>query len=157
MSKTMRNTIIIIAIIILVVAIGFAVYNILKTKSTNTNSIGNIFSNEENQNIENVIDNNLNETNTENTENENTNNNINSNSQKEEESKEDNQLTPKQKKAIELAKQEWKREWGNLNDINFGYESMQGEKYIVSVRDNITADNIRFYIVDLITGEVEVR
>ena len=62
----------------------------------------------------------------------------------------------KEKKALELVKEEWKKEWGNLDDVSFNNESIRSDgKYIVSVNDSRTTRVIRRYVVDTITGVVE--
>ena len=53
-------------------------------------------------------------------------------------------------------KEEWKKEWGNLDDVSFNNESIRSDgKYIVSVNDSRTTRVIRRYVVDTITGVVE--
>ena len=63
----------------------------------------------------------------------------------------ENQMTPKENKAINLVKDIWKKDWGNLNDVSFNV-SIQGDgKYYVTVYDTITTHLIKGYIVDVNT------
>ena len=55
-------------------------------------------------------------------------------------------------------KEQWKKEWGNLNDVSFNNESIQGDgKYVVSVNDSKTTKVVQRYVVDTVTGVVEEK
>lgn len=62
-----------------------------------------------------------------------------------------NQMTPKENKAINLVKDVWTKDWGNLDDVSFNV-SIQGDgKYYVTVYDTVTTHLIKGYIVDVST------
>ena len=62
-----------------------------------------------------------------------------------------NQMTPKENKAINLVKDVWTKDWGNLDDVSFNV-SIQGDgKYYVTVYDTVTTHLIKGYIVDVNT------
>lgn len=161
MNKSTKNIFILIVIGLLILGIVIAVYGHFKTEPMDANTSKENVLDDANSGLENFIndifdENNIeDETNKE--ENEQTNNTqTSSKPQKSDNTSTDNQITPGEKKALELAKEEWKKEWGNLNDVSFNNESIQSDgKYIVSVNDSKTTRVIRRYVVDTITGVVE--
>lgn len=165
MNKTTRNIIVIVGIILLIFGIVLAIYSHLKTDPMDTNTTSGNVLDDANTGLENLLNNILNEdtannetTNNTNTENSNTQNKNQTSSNNNDKAPTATQSTPKEKKAIELVKAEWKKEWGNLNDVSFNNEMIQGDgKYVVSVNDSKTTNVIRRYVVDTTTGVVEER
>ena len=174
MKKSTRNIVIIAIIVLLIFGIAVALYGHFHTEPINANTTNNILD-DANTGLENLLNDILDENNSENEEKEenrelnNSNNNTtNQNTQTSNKaanttqtsSKNDNvvenQTTPGEKKAIELAKAEWEKEWGSLDDVSFYNVMIQGDgKYIVSVNDSTTTKVICRYVVDAITGVVE--
>lgn len=164
MNKTTRNIIVIVGIILLIFGIVLAIYSHLKTDPVDTNTTSGNVLDDANTGLENLLNNILNEetiNNEINAENKETTNTQTTNTQSQGQSSNNssvNQSTPREKKAIELVKAEWKKEWGNLNDVSFNNEMIQGDgKYVVSVNDSKTTNVIRRYVVDTTTGVVEER
>lgn len=172
MNKTTRNIIVIVAIILLLFGIILAVYSHLKAEPMDTNTTSGNVLDDANTGLENLLNDMFNEENENNeldTENKESNNSTNTQTTKPQnqgQSSTNNndkttsvsQGTPKEQKAIELVKAEWKKEWGNLNDVSFNNEMIQGDgKYVVSVNDSKTTNVIRRYVVDTTTGVVEER
>ena len=174
MNKTTRNILIIVAVVLLVFGIAVAIYNIFKTEPIDANVENNNILDNANNGLENVIndileENEVNEENIkneENTEENNTTENTQASSSQGQESSSDegndntseNQSTPGEQKAIELVKAEWKKEWGNLDDVSFNNVMIQGDgKYVVSVNDSKTTKVIHRYVVDTDTGLVEQK
>lgn len=164
MNKTTRNIIVIVGIILLIFGIVLAIYSHLKTDPMDTNTTSGNVLDDANTGLENLLNNILNEetiNNEINAENKETTNTQTTNTQSQGQSSNNssvNQSTPREKKAIELVKAEWKKEWGNLNDVSFNNEMIQGDgKYVVSVNDSKTTNVIRRYVVDTTTGVVEER
>lgn len=62
-----------------------------------------------------------------------------------------NQMTPKENKAINLVKDVWTKDWGNLDDISFNVSIQSDGKYYVTVYDTVTTHLIKGYIVDVNT------
>ncbi len=62
-----------------------------------------------------------------------------------------NQMTPKENKAINLVKDVWTKDWGNLDDVSFNVSIQSDGKYYVTVYDTITTHLIKGYIVDVNT------
>lgn len=163
MNKSTKNIFIIIVIGLLILGIVIAVYGHFKTEPMDANTSKENILDDANSGLENFINDIFDENNIENETNNNEKENVQVNntqtSSKPNNSKDtstDNQITPGEKKALELAKEEWKKEWGNLDDVSFNNESIQSDgKYIVSVNDSKTTRVIRRYVVDTITGVVE--
>ena len=158
MSKAMRNTIIVIAIVLLIFAIIFAVYTHVQTKPMNANTQGKNILADANTGLENMLGNIFQENNTllnepqTNSVQENDNNNQTSTP-----TIDDNQTTPRENKAIELARQQWKKDMGSLEDISFNVSIQSDGKYGVTVYDTTTTRSILFYIVDVDSGIVKER
>lgn len=173
MSKTTRNILIAVVIVLLIFGISLAVYSNFKSEPMNANVEKNNILDDANKGLENFIndifeeDNNIeNVANEENIESSNDKTNtVNTNTQNQEPitnqdsiQQVENQTTPGEKKALELVKEEWKKEWGNLKGVSFNNESIQGDgKYVISVNDSKTTRVIRRYVVDTDTGIVEEK
>ena len=140
MNKTTKTVLIIAIIVLLIFGVALAVYNHFKAEpmDANTTGGGNVLDNA-NNGLENLINDILDEEN-------------------EESANTENQTTPGEQKAVELVKESWKKEWGNLNDVSFNNVMIQGDgKYVVSVNDSKTTKVIRRYVVDTVTGLVEEK
>lgn len=171
MNKTTRNILIVIIIALLVFGIALALYNHFKSEPIDANVQKDNILDDANAGLENLINDILGEGNEENTENkenveenkENTTNNTaatNTQSQNNQTQKDNNvaqnQTTPGEKKAIELAKTQWKKEWGSLSGVSFNNVMIQNDgKYVVSVNDSKTTRVICRYVIDTATGVVQ--
>jgi len=163
MNKSTKNILILIIIGLLILGISIAMYGHFKTEPMDANTSKENILDDANSGLENFIndifddDATGNETDTIGKENEQENNTqTSSKPDGADNNPNDNQITPGEKKALELAKDTWKKEWGNLDDVSFNNESIQGDgKYIVSVNDSKTTRVIRRYVIDTITGVVE--
>ena len=62
-----------------------------------------------------------------------------------------NQMTPKENKAINLVKDVWTKDWGNIDDVSFNVSIQSDGKYYVTVYDMVTTHLIKGYIVDVST------
>ena len=163
MSKSTKNILILIVIGLLILGISIAVYSHFKTEPMDANTSKENILDDANSGLENFINDIFDENDikdeTDTTEKGNTQvNNTQTRSKPENagNTSNDNQITPGEKKALELVKEEWKKEWGNLDDVSFNNESIRSDgKYIVSVNDSRTTRVIRRYVVDTITGVVE--
>lgn len=170
MKKSTRNIIVTVIIALLVFGIAIALYGHFHTEPINANTVNNSILDDANTGLENFINDILDEDNSESEEDEKnieTNNTANKNTQTssantntQSTSKNnnvvENQTTPGEKKAVELAKEEWKKEWGSLDDVSFNNVMIQGDgKYVVSVNDSKTTKVICRYVVDTVTGVVE--
>ena len=62
-----------------------------------------------------------------------------------------NKMTPKENKAINLVKDVWTKDWGNLDDVSFNVSIQSDGKYYVTVYDTVTTHLIKGYIVDVST------
>lgn len=152
-------------IALLIIGIAIAVYGHFKTEPIDANTSKENILDDANAGLENFINDIFDENNIEdegkNTEKENTqvNNTQATNGTSTSNDNADNvenQITPGEKKALELAKEEWKKKRGNLEGVSFNNESIQSDgKYIVSINDSKTTRVIRRYVVDTITGVVE--
>lgn len=164
MSKTGKTILAVAVIALLLFGIVLAVYNHFNTEEVGTNNTNNTILDDANTGLENFI-NNIFDENTidDNSENkENTQNDKNTQSGNQTTSagnnKPVNQTTHGEKKAIELVKAEWKKEWGSLDEVSFNNVMIQNDgKYVVSVNDSKTTKVIRRYVVDTITGLVEEK
>lgn len=169
MSKSTKNILIVIVIILLIFGITLAIYNNFKSKPMNANVEKDNILDDANSGLENLINGIFNEESTNNEEDvkqndtvENTQSTNTSNqgqtSDKKDEHLVENQTTPGEQKAIELVKAEWKKEWGSLDEVSFNNVMIQGDgKYVVSVNDNKTTRVIHRYVVDTVTGVVEEK
>ncbi len=161
MSKGTKSTLLIIAIILLIFGILCAVY-MNKTEPMNANATD---ENELLQNADSGLDNMINDIfeepkNNENNveENKEKDQNTNTNTSSNEDQNEinnDNVMTPKETRAINLVKEEWKKKWGSLDDVSFNVSIQNDGKYGVTVYDITTTQTIKFYTVDVDTGIVK--
>lgn len=178
MTKGIRNTIIIMAIILCIFVIIFVVYQNLKTEPMDANATdeGNILD-DPNTGLENMLNEIFNEEvanieqneieeddkieNTTNTINNTTTNNNSSNATQKQDEEEltenDNTMTPRETKAINLVKTLWEKERGSLKDVSFNVSIQSDGKYGVTVYDATTTKSIQFYIVDVDTEIVKER
>lgn len=151
MSKTTKNFLVTIVIAIVVFALVCLGYQHFRSEPISANKVetkGNILP-DPNQGLNNmlneILDNNVEtEVKTEEKKNETT---TASNDSVEDK----NQMTPKENKAVNLVKDVWTKDWGNLDDVSFNV-SIQGDgKYYVTVYDTVTTHLIKGYIVDVNT------
>ena len=169
MSKGIRNTIVVIAIIIVLFIIVFVLYQNFQTEPMDANSTGENVLQDANTGLENMLNEILNEETNQNvvnnTENQTTQENetvqeqvsqtANQNSSETENdeglTEDDNRMTPREEKAIELVKEDWKQNWGSLDGVSFNVSVQNDGKYGVTVYDTTTTESIQFYIVDVDT------
>ena len=151
MSKTTKNflvTIVIAIVVFALVCLGYQHFRSEPISADNVEAKGNILP-DPNQGLNNmlneILDNNVEtEVKTEEKKNETT---TASNDSVEDK----NQMTPKENKAVNLVKDVWTKDWGNLDDVSFNV-SIQGDgKYYVTVYDTVTTHLIKGYIVDVNT------
>ena len=151
MNKTTKNILVTIVIVIVVFALVCLGYQYFRAEPISTNNVevkGNILP-DPNQGLNNmlneILDNNVEtEEQTEEKKNETT---MTSSSSTED----NNQMTPKENKAINLVKDIWTKDWGNLDDISFNVSIQSDGKYYVTVYDTVTTHLIKGYIVDVNT------
>ena len=151
MSKTTKNilvTVVIAIVVFALVCLGYQHFRSEPISANNVESKGNILP-DPNQGLNNmlneILDNNIEtEVKTEEKKNETTTVSDNLADDK-------NQMTPKENKAVNLVKDVWTKDWGNLDDVSFNV-SIQGDgKYYVTVYDTVTTHLIKGYIVDVNT------
>ncbi len=156
MNKGTKNTLLIIAIILLIFGILWAVY-MDKTQPMDANATD---ENKLMQNADSGLDNVINDIfeepeqdknevqgNEQNSENKTTNDKTETNN--------DDAMTPKEERAINLVKEEWKKKWGTLDDVSFNVSLQNDGKYGVTVYDITTTQTIKFYTVDVDTGIIK--
>lgn len=168
MSKSTKNILIIVVIVLLVFAIIFAVYEHFQSKPMNANTTKpeNILP-DANTGLENMLNDILDENTEQNNEESNnevqntsstTSTNSNTQTSKEPEvTEDDNRMTPRETRAIELVKAQWLQEWGSIKDVSFNVSIQSDGKYGVTVYDTTTTQSIQFYIVDVDAGDVKER
>ena len=151
MSKTTKNilvTVVIAIVVFALVSLGYQHFRSEPISANNVEAKGNILP-DPNQGLNNmlneILDNNIEtEVKTEEKKNETTTASDNLAEDK-------NQMTPKESKAVNLVKDVWTKDWGNLDDVSFNV-SIQGDgKYYVTVYDTVTTHLIKGYIVDVNT------
>lgn len=150
MNKTVRKSLIIISIVIVLFAIIWFVYDMFKKDTVETNSNSNLV--DGNTGLDNII-NDLFENEIENsiTENVVDDNQSKGNIIQDNKSDTTEKATTKEEKAIELAKKKWR----STSGVYFSNESINSDgRYIVSVRNSKTTDSLAFYLVDVETGLV---
>jgi len=175
MSKSVRNTLILIVVLFLIIALIGVYYYYYKPEPISADAINKVNVNDTNNGLDNILNSILDEnieTNTvQNTEKEEKNEEINNNTtinnnpnntateneKVDNNVEEDNSLTTKENKAINLVKDEWKKEWGNLDDVSFNVSVQSDGKYGVTVYDTTTTQSIQFYIVDVDNGIVKEK
>ncbi len=152
MSKEMKITLGIAAIVLLVFAILFAIYANNKSEPMNSNTHLGTIVDDPNNGLQNMLGNIFDEENeTENT------NSANSNSEVEEDITNGDTMTAKETKAISLVKKEWIKKYGSTDDVSFSVSIQNDGKYGVTVYDTTTTKSIQFYIVDVDTEIVTER
>ncbi len=160
MSKGTKNTLVFIAIILLIFGILCAIYSNNKTEPIDANSADeNILQNAD-AGLENMINDIFEEPKDENKNNVEApkeDSNSNSATTTQNEINNDNVMTPKETRAVNLVKEEWKKKWGTLDDVSFNVSIQNDGKYGVTVYDVTTTQSIKFYIVDVDTGIVKER
>ena len=151
MSKITKNILVTIVIAVVVFVLVCLVYQHFRTEPISANNVeakGNILP-DPNQGLNNmlneILDDNIEtEVKTEENKNETT---ITSNDLIED----NNQMTPKENKAVSLVKDVWTKDWGNLEDISFNVSIQSDGRYYVTVYDTVTTHLIKGYIVDVNT------
>lgn len=151
MGKTTKNFLVIIVIAIVIFALVCLGYQHFKSEPISADNVeakGNILP-DPNQGLNNmlneILDNNVEtEVKTEEKKNETT---TASNDSVEDK----NQMTPKENKAVNLVKDVWTKDWGNLDDVSFNVSIQSDGKYYVTVYDTVTTHLIKGYIVDVNT------
>lgn len=151
MSKATKNFLVIIVIAIVIfalVCLGYQHFRFDPISANNVETEGNILP-DPNQGLNNmlneILDDNIEtEVKTEEKKNETT---TASNDSVEDK----NQMTPKENKAINLVKDVWTKDWGNLDDVSFNVSIQSDGKYYVTVYDTVTTHLIKGYIVDVST------
>ncbi len=155
-----KKTLIIIAIILVIFAIIWVVYDMFKPEAADANAVSTNLTDEntgidnyindlflnvaDNEIKENIIQNGITENEDEET----------SNEEKEKTETPTGSVTSREEKAIELTK----KEWGSEDGVYFVNESINAQgKYIVSVRDKSTTGALAYYIVDVDTQLVTKR
>lgn len=152
MCKTTKNFLVIIVITIVVifalVCLGYQHFKFEPISANNVETKGNILP-DPNQGLNNmlneILDDNI-ETEVKTEEKKNETTTVSNDSIEDK-----NQMTPKESKAVNLVKDVWTKDWGNLDDVSFNV-SIQGDgKYYVTVYDTVTTHLIKGYIVDVST------
>ena len=151
MSKTTKNilvTVVIAIVVFALVCLGYQHFRSEPISANNVESTGNILP-DPNQGLNNmlneILDNNI-ETEVKTEEKKNETTTVSDNL-----AEDKNQMTPKENKAVNLVKDVWTKDWGNLDDVSFNV-SIQGDgKYYVTVYDTVTTHLIKGYIVDVNT------
>lgn len=151
MGKTTKNflvTIVIAIVVFALVCLGYQHFRSEPISADNVEAKGNILP-DPNQGLNNmlneILDNNVEtEVKTEEKRNETT---TASNDSVEDK----NQMTPKENKAVNLVKDVWTKDWGNLDDVSFNVSIQSDGKYYVTVYDTVTTHLIKGYIVDVNT------
>ena len=169
MSKSTKNILIIVAIVLVVFAIIFAVYEHFQSKPMNANTQPENILPDANTGLENMLNDILDENTNLEQNNEESNNevqnsnstaNTSSNTQTSKDpdtTEDDNRMTPRETRAIELVKAQWLKDWGSIKDVSFNVSIQSDGKYGVTVYDTTTTQSIQFYIVDVDTGDVRER
>lgn len=152
MSKTVKNSLIVIAIVVVLFGIIWFVYDVFKKEPVDANVNANLA--DENTGLDNII-NDLFENVQANEQTENVVDENITNNQKEEKqedktneviSESTESVTTREEKAVELVK----KEWGSTDGVYFSNESVDSQgRYIVSVRDKKTTASLAFYLVDV--------
>lgn len=153
MSKTVKNSLIVIAIVVVLFGIIWFVYDVFKKEPVDANVNANLA--DENTGLDNIINDLFENVQTnEQTENVVENENITNNQKEEKQEDKTNEVisestesvTTREEKAVELVK----KEWGSTDGVYFSNESVDSQgRYIVSVRDKKTTASLAFYLVDV--------
>ncbi len=153
MSKTVKNSLIVIAIVVVLFAIIWFAYDVFKKEPVDANVNANLA--DENTGLDNIINDLFENVQTnEQTENVVENENITNNQKEEKQEDKTNEVisestesvTTREEKAVELVK----KEWSSTDGVYFSNESVDSQgRYIVSVRDKKTTASLAFYLVDV--------
>ncbi len=152
MTKTTKNILITIIIVLVVFALICLGYQRFRAEPISTNNVeakGNILP-DPNQGLNNMLNDILDE-NVETEEKTEEDKGKDSTVSNKTEEDDENQMTPKESKAIKLVKDIWTKDWGNLDDVLFNVSIQSDGKYFVTVYDTITTHLIKSYIVDVNT------
>lgn len=159
MTKTTKNILIITVIVILLFALICIIYQHFSLKPLEKSNLGNgEILPDVNEGLDNIINEILEE-------------NIiepekDSNNQEQEatvttstSTVEDNedQMTPKETKAINLVKEKWSNEYGSLENIAFNISIQSDGKYLVTVYDTKTTRTLKGFVVDVSTEIVNEK
>lgn len=151
MGKTTKNFLVIIVIAIVIfalVCLGYQHFRFEPISANNVETKGNILP-DPNQGLNNmlneILDDNI-ETEVKTEEKKNETTTVSNDSVEDK-----NQMTPKENKAINLVKDVWTKDWGNLDDVSFNVSIQSDGKYYVTVYDTVTTHLIKGYIVDVST------
>lgn len=150
MNKTVKNSLIIIAIVVVIFWIIWFVYDMLKKEPVDANADTNLI--DENTGLDNIINTLFDNVQV----NEEIEDKVANETQKEENKQENiinevststtESVTTKEEKAVELVK----KEWGSTDGVYFSNESIDSQgRYIVSVRNKKTTASLAFYLVDI--------
>lgn len=168
MSKNTKTVLVIILIALLALAIIWAVYESYKPEPASINTTTNLP--DENKGLDNIInDFVVNEVNN-NVEDENiveeNKNNINQQEQEEDNNEKENtqssEVVPgtsesREEKAIELAKEFYEEEYGNIDELAFRYDSVYKDGRHIVVVSSTGGKTVAFLFVDLNTGLVQKK
>lgn len=160
MDKTVKKSLIVIAIVIVIFGIIWLVYDMLKEEPVDSNVIDANLA-DENTGLDNIINELFDNVDT----NESTENTV-ENVTEPDDNKDENEqntnkntsttesVTSREEKAVDLVK----KEWGDTNGVYFSNESIDTNgRYIVSVRDVRTTNSLAFFVVDVDSGLVTKR
>lgn len=152
MSKTVKNSLIVIGIVIVLFVMIWFIYDMIKTEPVDAN-VENTNLVDENTGLDNLINELFDDTIT-NKLNENVVDNSDTDNEEDIKNEEKNDtdvstsenMTSKQEKAIALVK----KAWGGEDGVYFSNESIDSQgRYIVSVRDKGTTNSLAFFLVDV--------
>lgn len=152
MSKTVKNSLIVIGIVIVLFVMIWFIYDMIKTEPVDAN-VENTNLVDENTGLDNLINELFDDTIT-NKLNENVVDNSDTDTEEDIKNEEKNDtdvstsenMTSKQEKAIALVK----KAWGGEDGVYFSNESIDSQgRYIVSVRDKGTTNSLAFFLVDV--------
>lgn len=152
MSKTVKNSLIVIGIVIVLFVMIWFIYDMIKTEPVDAN-VENTNLVDENTGLDNLINELFDDTTT-NKLNENVVDNSDTDNEEDIKNEEKNDtdvstsenMTSKQEKAIALVK----KAWGGEDGVYFSNESIDSQgRYIVSVRDKGTTNSLAFFLVDV--------
>ncbi len=147
MNKNVKNIIMVVVIILILFAIIWLGYDMLKSKPANTDVDTNLA--DENTGLDNVINNLFDNVVTEDIVD---GNDVQSeNIEEQTNSVSTESITSKEARAIELVK----KQWGSSDGVYFSNDSIdEAGRYIVSVHDSRTTGALAFYLVDVDKGLV---
>lgn len=152
MDKTVKRSLMVIAIVIVIFGILWLVYDMLKKEPVDTTAVNSNLVDENtgldniiNELFENVITNETEENTIKNTTKQEYKKDENvQNTNKDESTTES--VTSREEKAISLVK----KEWGDTDGVYFSNESIDASgRYIVSVRDKMTTNSLAFFVVNV--------